>query len=217
MQFRLHAKHFLLTYAQSDDLLRETTVANLYTLGLAPTHYSCGLETHENGGSHIHLWVDLPQKVDTTNPRYFDIDQYHPNISTGYRSQQEKHNAWEYTQKEDTNAIASSTSNPYNRKTSWSNVLDESSTVHEFLEKSRANFPRDYVLNYQRLEYFADKHFNNPNVVSPVQPAERPFNLPIDLQEWLEQELPVRFILFGGGAPAPSLLIVHYNPLRPIN
>lgn len=37
-------------------------------------------EKHEDGSPHLHALVQLKQRKDITNPRFFDLDGYHPKI-----------------------------------------------------------------------------------------------------------------------------------------
>ena len=77
MTFRLQARYVLLTYAQCGEL-------DLFKVcnHLAALDAECiiGRETHDDGGTHLHAFVDFGRKYRTRNERQFDVDGYHPNI-----------------------------------------------------------------------------------------------------------------------------------------
>lgn len=41
-----------------------------------------GAEHHADGGQHYHVYVHFPKQLDLSDPRCFDIEEYHPNIKT---------------------------------------------------------------------------------------------------------------------------------------
>lgn len=47
--------------------------------------YIIGTEKHEDGNDHLHVYLELNEKMNSTNPRVFDLvsedkQSYHPNI-----------------------------------------------------------------------------------------------------------------------------------------
>lgn len=76
--FRFHSKSAFLTYPQCDkgkewlmDFLKSKD-AKLCVIGEE--------DHHETLGKHLHAYVEFNKKIDTTNPRFFDYENYHPNI-----------------------------------------------------------------------------------------------------------------------------------------
>lgn len=74
---------------------------------------------------------------------------------------------------------------PTNKK-DWSSVMSEADSYEKFMELCQLHYPRDYVLNHERLEYFGKKHFA-AKAVPYVSPFTE-FILPFEVQEWLDNE-----------------------------
>lgn len=76
--FDLHCRYALLTYAQSGDLSATRVGELLETAG-----YKCviGRENHEDGGIHLHCFVDFGRKRRFRRHDVFDVEGRHPNIS----------------------------------------------------------------------------------------------------------------------------------------
>ncbi len=79
MSFRLSAKNFSLTWPQvSGEWTKKMVLEHLKTKGEL-TRYVVARELHQDGGIHYHAYAKYAKKVDTTNPRYFDLDGCHGN------------------------------------------------------------------------------------------------------------------------------------------
>jgi len=74
---------------------------------------------------------------------------------------------------------------PSNKK-DWSIVIKEATSYETFMQLCETNFPRDYILNHEKLEYFGKKYFAESKVayVSPFTT----FVLPAKVTEWLQEE-----------------------------
>ena len=68
----------------------------------------------------------------------------------------------------------------------WGEIINESPDEGEFFNLVRENYPRDFVLQHERLEYFARKHFARP--VIEYKPDFTDFTIPSDLEEWLNTD-----------------------------
>lgn len=80
----------------------------------------------------------------------------------------------------------------------------ESSTREDFFSKLKASDPKNYVLHYEHLEYFADKHYTPPkSVYSP--PYSEFIRVPQEMRNWVDTELPK--------ADRPKTLVV-WGPSR---
>ena len=84
-RFRLQARYVLLTYAQCGDL-DPWVVHDVITS--FPAECLIGRETHADGGTHLHAFVDFGRKVDIRDPRRFDVEGFHPNIQPCGRTPQ---------------------------------------------------------------------------------------------------------------------------------
>lgn len=78
--FNIDARKFLLTYPQCT-LDKETLLTSLQSLGEIKWYTVC-IEPHSDGTPHLHACVHYSRKIHSTNSRFFDIGQYHPNIQT---------------------------------------------------------------------------------------------------------------------------------------
>jgi len=76
--FDLHCRYALLTYAQSGDLSGSVVGERLSEMG-----FKCviGRENHEDGGVHLHCFVDFGRKRRFRRVDVFDVEGRHPNIS----------------------------------------------------------------------------------------------------------------------------------------
>ncbi|AUM62013.1 Rep [uncultured virus] len=92
--FDLHCRYALLTYAQSGDLSGTLVGERLSSMG-----YSCviGRENHQDGGTHLHAFVDFGHKRRFRRPDVFDVAGCHPNISP---SKGTPAKGWEYAVKD---------------------------------------------------------------------------------------------------------------------
>ena len=76
--FDLHCRYALLTYAQCGDLSGTTVGEFIEGLG-----FKCviGRENHDDGGLHLHCFVDFARKRRFRRANCFDVEGRHPNIS----------------------------------------------------------------------------------------------------------------------------------------
>lgn len=91
---RYQFRYVLLTYAQCGDL-DPFEVCN----HLASLNAECiiGRESHEDGGTHLHVFADFGTKFRSRNVRIFDVGGYHPNVSP---SKGRPGEGWDYATKE---------------------------------------------------------------------------------------------------------------------
>jgi len=164
--FRLCASTILLTYSQTGELTKEDV---LYTLQerLKPFDYAIGQEHHEDGGWHIHALIKAKTgKFDTVDASIFDVStpesSFHPNIQTIKRGKAHFDRAHDYVEKEDRDPLCT-----FPHTLTWAEIVANASTKDEYLDLIKKNYPRDYSLNLQRLEYTASKLFpsEDPNTI----------------------------------------------------
>ncbi|AJC52529.1 replication-associated protein [bromus associated gemycircularvirus 1] len=76
--FDLHCRYALLTYAQCGELSADAVGEFLQGMG-----FSCvvGREDHQDGGVHLHCFVDFGRKRRFRRVDVFDVEGRHPNIS----------------------------------------------------------------------------------------------------------------------------------------
>lgn len=76
--FRFKGKKVGLTFPQCPLSLNQVLVALEPRLGIK--QYTIARELHKDGNQHIHAYFLLDKELDTKNARFFDIDNFHPNI-----------------------------------------------------------------------------------------------------------------------------------------
>lgn len=183
MPFRFAAKTVFLTYAQVNNAFTHQDLFNhLRSLrDVEPICLRVGRESHQDGGIHFHVFGKWSQKIDTIDPRYFDYRGIHPNV----QSARKESDVYTYCGKDgDTLDFGI----PPKIKRTWTDVINDSTTKEEFMKGALDLSSRDYVLNHERLEYFAAKHFK-PEVKEYVDPYNGQFNIPDILDQWVSENL----------------------------
>lgn len=180
-QFQFNAKSLFATYAQINDDVTKEFARDFFT-ALGASKYAIGEERHQDGGRHLHCFIQWPTPYRTRDPRIFDILGCHPNI----QNPRDKAAVFEYCCK-DGNFLRNF---ELEAKRKWSEILAEANTKEVFLDAVRSNYARDYVLSYERLEYFTDKHFKKQHL-EYLPECVQWSGVPPSIQEWLEQEINV--------------------------
>jgi len=73
-------------------------------------------------------------------------------------------------------------------KEGWTAAIGTTSR-EEFFATAREADPRSYVCMYEKLEYYADKHYTPP--VAPFTPEHTEFVcVPQEMRNWVVEELP---------------------------
>lgn len=76
--FFCNSKYVLLTYAQCGDLDHWRVMEHISSLG---GECIIGRELHEDGGFHLHVFVEFENKFRSRRVNIFDVDGRHPNVS----------------------------------------------------------------------------------------------------------------------------------------
>lgn len=199
--FYLKSKNLFFTYPQCP-VDKAVIVGNILDISLLlfPTnpllYYTACNEHHADGSPHVHVVLSYERSVSIRNPRAYDfIDDedipfrlYHPSFN-GCRSLQHSLN---YCAKEDPEPLSThpTIADGPTRGMGWADILAESTDREHFMSLVREQFPRDYVLNTDRLYAFADREW--AVVVPPyVHNQEWTFNLPAGLDDWMQDEFVV--------------------------
>lgn len=176
-RFRINAKNFFLTYPQSNELSNEK-IRDFFTTKGAIS-YTISREQHRDGNYHHHALIEFGQPFSSRDERIFDIEGFHPNIQTARNMR----NVRDYVKKAG-NYISSQQDDT---RTGKYEKLLGSTSREEFWGLAKREFARDVVLNYERLEYTAEKLFGetrNP-YVSPFQGDPV---LTSELEQWINEE-----------------------------
>ena len=77
--FYMSQKTFFLTFPQCD--LEKRVVFDYFLVKHKPDVLVVSQEPHKEGGYHFHIWMEYNKRITIRNSRYFDIYNYHCNIS----------------------------------------------------------------------------------------------------------------------------------------
>ena len=150
MTFKISQKSYFITYPQCGELTKER-VLQFFTL-LGAEKYAICRELHQDGNPHIHALIVFEKKFNSRSSSIFDIDGKHGKIEP-LKSQPK---ALEYVKK-DGDFITNIEEEKKKRK--YNQIIKECSKKKEFMEAVLEEHPRDYVINLEKVEYFANKHF----------------------------------------------------------
>nr|ASX95517.1 RepA/C1 protein [Prunus geminivirus A] len=190
--FNLRSKNFFLTYPQCP-------VIKQFALDFFKSKFNKTLEyalvsqeKHQDGEPHLHALLIFKKRQCVRNPKHFDITisshSYHPNI-TKPRNVKDVH---EYVSKDGDHIEFGEKPRLHDRSRSrevdFGEYLKISNSREEFFNLVKANYPYQYILNLQRLEYFANQAW--PPMPSPhVRQWTTWNNLPPEVLQWVNTEL----------------------------
>jgi hypothetical protein len=182
MTFHCNARYFLLTYSQCGDLDPWAVSDHL-----AELRGECivARETHADGGTHLHSFVDFGKKFRSRRTSIFDVCGHHPNVSATHSTPRE---GFDYACK-DGDIVAGGLARPdgstrIERTNRWHDIVHAESR-EEFFAMLMEYDPRALCTSFGQLTKFADWKYR----VDPV-PYEHPPELEIDtsgfpeLEEW---------------------------------
>lgn len=172
--FRFAAVRVLLTYSRVCDSFTKETVLYGLSENYNLQRYTIAEEEHVEGGRHVHATIVFQTKVDSRDPRLFDLNcgsacnDHHPNIEVIKRGQANLDRCEEYCRKEDPNPLTN-----VEPRLTWGEIMTVASTADEYLLLVKQHYPRDFNLSLARLRQTADYLFSSSgNIIlsSPVLP-----------------------------------------------
>ncbi|CAL5334259.1 unnamed protein product [Camellia sinensis] len=127
--------------------------------------YSRALELHEDGNPHLNVMVQCTKKIQTSNPRFFDLTRtngriYHPNIEKLHSptaSRQYIQKGGEFVEWGEFSSKGKSPSK--NRDELWRGILGEAETDEQFFALCKERCSTDYVTKYPQLKTFFRDHY----------------------------------------------------------
>lgn len=154
MQYQF--RYVLLTYAQCGSLDAFRVVEHLSELG---AECIIGRENHEDGGVHLHAFVDFGRKFRSRDVRVFDVDGQHPNVSPS-KGTPEK--GYDYAVK-DGDIVAGGLERPNRSRVpgsgdQWATILG-AGDIDEFWKLCEELAPRALLTNFTSLRCFAEWRF----------------------------------------------------------
>jgi len=179
MSFQLNAKNIFLTYAQCT--ITKEALSTFLVIKFPDASIRVGHEFHEDGGDHLHAFIMSPVAIRTRNPRYFDIDGFHPKVEGARKPKA----SYDYCGK-DGDIIDVGEFSFKSEKRQWSEVF-AATTPAEAMEAIKEISPRDYILSHERVEYFVRKQFEK--TLPEYEPEHDSFITDIfpELNTWLDQ------------------------------
>lgn len=187
MGFQFKRRYALVTYAQCGDL-DPFKVSDLFS----SLHAECiiGRENHDDGGIHLHAFVDFGREYSTRNPRQFDVDGCHPNVLPGKKTPEKM---FDYATK-DGDVVAGGLQRP-----DGSGLSKARDVWHEiFMAESRDEFfrlcgelaPRSLVCSFPAISKYADWKYR-PILEPYATPAGYDFDTSEfpELDEWVRDNL----------------------------
>lgn len=144
------------------------------------------LELHEDESHHFHAYAIFDVSLRVRTIRYWDFAGSHPNNQTQIRDPLK---IWNYIVKEDrqVHKEGSLANAPAGKPKRHGEILAEATSSTHLLDLLRQNQPRDFLLNYDRLQQTATELFRPP-VPTYTTPEGFQFHTPHDLQVYLDTE-----------------------------
>lgn len=186
MTFNFNARYALLTYAQCGDL-DPWAVSDM--LSLFPAECIIGRERHEDGGNHLHAFVDFGKRAHIRDERRFDVMGYHPNIAPCGRTPEKM---YDYAIK-DGDAVAGGLERPGTRvdrpTDTWAEIIN-APCADDFWRLVRDLQPRALLCNFNSLRAFAEWQYR-PTRDTYSHPDDVEFDLSgmEELNEWVCQAM----------------------------
>lgn len=186
--FNVNSRYVLLTYAQCGDLDPWAVNDLLSTLG---AECIIGRERHEDGGIHLHAFVDFNRKFRTRRSDIFDVDGHHPNIS---QSRGTPEAGYDYAIK-DGDVVAGGLGRPEGKSrggdgsthAKWT-AITQAENREQFWELCHELDPKAAATSFTQLSKYADWRF------APDPPVyEHPIGISFTdgdfdgRREWLDQ------------------------------
>lgn len=206
--FKFNAKRVFLTYPQCGELTREQ-VRDLLVQTHGAQYYCVARESHRDGNNHIHAYGEWCGAFCSRDVRIFDVGGQHPNIQPVRSAKR----VLEYILKDDSEPLSNVQPLEGGGRVSYGAILSEAEGRDDFLARVASSYPRDYVLQYGRLQEFCNARY--PEVEAEYVPRWTEYDEPDGLREWklsLMEEVG-KWRMPGGPQSPPSLLIY---PLMPI-
>ena len=203
--YEVNARYVLFTYAQCGDL-DPFEVSDHFTS--LEAECIIGRESHEDGGTHLHVFVDFGRKFRTRRVDLFDVGGFHPNISASRGKPEE---GYDYAIKEgDVVAGGLERPTPTGDRGSgidWS-ILLSAGDRDECLRLARIHAPSLYWRSFNSLYAAATWYYT-----TPPEPYRHPEDFQFTLDEYPELDEWKQEHLFGNNV-GECYLARHYGCSR---
>lgn len=173
--FRFNGRNLFVTYPQCS--LKKEEVLEEFRTRYEIDAYTVCEELHEDGSPHIHAVFTFTRKRNIRDKRAFDIKGYHPNI----QSARDLQACIKYCQK-DGNFLSN-----HRSKMDYGQLINQSENQESFLQAVEKYYPRDMVMNYDRIKAFAEFKFKK--VLKPYVSNYTEFEVPGVMKSWVDCQL----------------------------
>jgi len=186
MPFDFHSRYALLTYAQCG-ALDPWAVSNRLT----ELEAECivAREAHQDGGAHLHVFVDFGRKRRFRDARKFDVLGCHPNVSS---SRGTPGDGYDYVCKEG-DIVAGGLERPSTRghtvdkhDSQWSALMDIDNR-DDFFEALRTHFPKVLITNFTQVCKYADWRYEVKLVEYQSPASQADFTGIEPIKQWSEE------------------------------
>nr|ACF40537.1 RepA [Maize streak virus] len=169
-----------------------------------PKYIICAREAHRDGNLHLHALVQTEKPVRTTDPRFFDIKGFHPNI----QSAKSVNKVRDYILKEPlalfergtfiprkSPFLGKSDSEGSSKKPTKDEIMREiishSTNKQEYLSMIQKEFPYDWATKLQYFEYSANKLFPEiqEEFINPHPPSSPDLLCSESIKDWLQPNI----------------------------
>nr|AFN80692.1 Rep [Chloris striate mosaic virus] len=194
--FSLRTKHVFLTYPRCPISPEEAGQKIAEGLKNKKCNYIyISREFHADGEPHLHAFVQLEANFRTTSPKYFDLDEFHPNIQAARQPTNTlkycmKHpeSSWEFGKFLKPKVNRSPTQSASRDKT-MKQIMANATNRDEYLSMIRKSFPFEWAVRLQQFQYSANALFPDPPQSYSAPYASRDMSDHPVIGEWLQQEL----------------------------
>lgn len=184
-RFDFHAKRVFLTYPRCDLEKEEALRLLVGVLGDREFHYIIGREKHGQEAAdgepehHLHVYLEFSRPLRVRDERYFDLGDCHPNIQAVRRPM----DCQQYCIK-DGDYIANMAIGTIKR--TYGEIISGSASKEDFLVAIEESYPRDLVLNFERITKFAESRFST-NTMPAYTTEVTGFVVPELLEDWYDK------------------------------
>ncbi|UDN67450.1 replication-associated protein [robinz virus RP_258] len=179
--FDFHAKRAFLTYAQCGDIEKED-LRDFLVEEKNVEWYIIGKETHADGGLHLHAYVEWTRQQRIRDARHFDFREVHPNWQPVRRPVE----CQKYCVK-DGDYIANM--EIAKTKRTYGEIIAGASSKAEFLVQVEEAYPRDMVINLERVRAFAEWKYNVEPEAYVSNVDTESWIVPEELERWFEDNV----------------------------
>lgn len=182
-KFRINSKHIGLTYPRCNATPEE--VLNSHKSRKNLIYCLVAQEKHQDGENHLHCYLYFEKRKSVENCNFFDYGDYHCSIE----SLRDPNAWWNYITKDGIWLEHGDKDQALNKtkRGNWLEIITAAENQEDFMDLVKVNFTEKYVLQHEKLEYFARKHYT-PKVKEYESDPNYTFVISPCLTNWLQDE-----------------------------